>query len=125
MVAHGADAEPLLDSLPLGDTKKSLGPGAGVGVGLGVGVGIGVGVGLGLGAGVGVGFGVGVGDGFGVGVGVGLGVGVGVGVGELETTVKAKLEEPIVPLLFHALTPTWWVPAARARLVCNSEVAPV
>jgi len=110
-VAHGADAEPLLESLPLGDTKKSLGPGVGVGDGVGVGVGIGVGVGVGLG----VGAGVGVGDGF----------GVGVGEGEPETTVKAKLEEPVVPLLFDACTLTWCVPAETARLVCISEVAPV
>src|SRR5215469_13681433 len=115
MVAQGADAEPSLESLPLGDTKKSLGPGVGVGVGVGVGAGTGVGVGLGLGTGVGVGDGDG--DGF--------GVGVGVGVGEPETTVKAKSDEPTVPLLFDACTLTWWVPAAMARLVCISEVEPV
>jgi hypothetical protein len=106
-----------LESLPLGDTKKSLGPGVGVGVGMGVGVGVGVGNGVGVG--VGFGFGVGVGD------GDGCGVGVGVGVGAPETTVKAKLEEPIVPLAFDALTPTWCVPAEMARLVCISEVEPV
>jgi hypothetical protein len=127
MVAHGADAEPLLESLPLGDTKKSLGPGVGVGVGMGVGVGVGVGNGVGVGVGFGFGVGVGDGDGWGVGVGDGdgWGVGVGVGVGAPETTVKAKLEEPIVPLAFDALTPTWCVPVEMVRLVCISEVEPV
>ena len=59
MVAHGADAEPTLESLPLGDTKKSLAPGTGVGVGEGDGAGLGLGVGFGPGVGPGAGVGVG------------------------------------------------------------------
>jgi len=58
MVAQGADAEPLLESLPLGDTKKSLGPDVGVGVGEGEGAGEGDGAGLGAGVGPGAGVGV-------------------------------------------------------------------
>ena len=67
MVAHGADAEPSFESLPLGDTKKSLEPGVGEGEGAGVGLGTGVGLAIGVGLGAGVGFGTGVGLGTGVG----------------------------------------------------------
>lgn len=74
MVAHGADAEPSLESLPLGDTKKSLGPDVGVGVGEGEGAGEGDGVGFGTGVGLGNGVGFGFGDGLGVGVGFEPGV---------------------------------------------------
>jgi hypothetical protein len=52
-----------LESLPLGDTKKSLALDVGVGVGVGVGEG-----GVGLGTGVGPGFGAGLGLGGAVGL---------------------------------------------------------
>jgi hypothetical protein len=67
MVAHGAEADPLLKSLPLGDTKKSLAPDVGVGVGEGEGPGEGDGAGLGAGVGFGTGVGLGAGVGFEVG----------------------------------------------------------